>query len=149
MTEKLVPPFVVQGQEASAGRELARLAKHMVKVRRALAGLYPEELFRNSAWDLMLELFVARGEGRALCIKDLLAISRESATSALRGIDRLQSAGLLSRRLDPRDHRRMQADLTDRGYTAVVLMLEQLFDLGGEGALPAVPPRSFVPHRRV
>ena len=124
------------------------LARHTLKVRTTINSLYPDDLFRDSAWDMMLELFVARMEGKQLCVKDLVVISGESPTSALRRIDRLQTEGLIQRRLDRRDHRRLRVDLTEAGHTAMVLMLEHLYNLDEHGQPQAKPAKSFTPHQK-
>ncbi|ODP38119.1 MarR family winged helix-turn-helix transcriptional regulator [Sphingomonas turrisvirgatae] len=133
MTEKLVTAQAADRPPSSrtANQSLAALARHTLKARAAIAGLFPDELFLESAWDIMLELFVARAEGKPLCIKDLVAISRGSPTSTLRRIDRMEASGLMQRRLDPRDHRRVTADLTEHGHTVMVLLLEQLYGPAG------------------
>ena len=71
-------------------------------------------------------------------------MSGESTTSAMRRIDRLQEAGLLSRRPDPTDHRRVRVRLTGKGYAAMAAMLEHLFDTP-DTAEAAADPRTFHP----
>lgn len=77
-----------------------------------------------------------------------VVISGESPTSALRRIDRLQTEGLIQRRLDRRDHRRLRVDLTEAGHTAMVLMLEHLYNLDEHGQPQAKSAKSFTPHQK-
>lgn len=124
-------------------------AYRLRETRSRIAAAFKREIFDDSAWDMTLELFIAHAEGRQVCVKELILISGESSTSGLRRIDRLQSAGLLSRCLDPNDHRRVRVHLTERGHTAMVLMLEQLFGDPAEAGVPAPgPAKSFVPQKR-
>ncbi|WP_436827218.1 winged helix DNA-binding protein [Sphingomonas sp. DT-207] len=76
---------------------------------------------------MVLELFVAGQEKRAVCIKELILISGETSTSALRRIDRLETAELLRRAHDSGDHRRVVVTLTAKGEGAMSAMLQSLF----------------------
>lgn len=118
---------------------LLAIAIRMRRARERVRMLFPSDLFRDSAWDMMLELFIAQGQRRHLCVKELILVSGESSSSALRRIDGLQGAGLIARRHDARDHRRIWVELTDKGHTAMVLLFEQFLDNGD--AEPT--PRSF------
>ena len=92
-------------------RSLPDLARQLQHMRAKAAKLFPRDVFRDSAWDMVLELFIAGQENRVICVKELIFVSGETSTSALRRIDRLEAAGLLSRSHDPDDHRRMAVTL--------------------------------------
>lgn len=81
---------------------------------------FPQSLFRETAWEMMLDLFIAHEERRRLCVKDLILATSETPTSALRKIDTLEALDLLERRTDPIDHRRVLVVLSERGLTAMV-----------------------------
>ena len=83
-------------------------------MRAKAAKLFPRDVFRDSAWDMVLELFIAGQQHRVVCVKELIFVSGETSTSALRRIDRLEAAELLHRSHDPDDHRRMAVTLTDK-----------------------------------
>jgi DNA-binding MarR family transcriptional regulator len=106
---------------------LLHLAQQTKAMRANTAQFFPRDIFRDSAWDMMLELFICEQQDRALCVKELILVSGESSTSALRRIDRLESAGLLRRATDPADHRRLTVTLTQRGTDAMTAMLRHLF----------------------
>ncbi|MFC3215619.1 helix-turn-helix domain-containing protein [Novosphingobium panipatense] len=117
-------------------------ARQILRARRKIAALEPRSLFRDTAWDMMLELFISGEEGGILFVKQLMIASGESAASAMRRIDRLESAGFLERIPDMLDQRRVIVQLTSKGRTAMLAMLDEVF-----GAPPAAPatPRPFVP----
>jgi DNA-binding MarR family transcriptional regulator len=121
---------------------LAR-ARHARQLRTRMAGLLPPDLFVDPAWDMMLELVIESEEGRQPCVKELIAASGESATTALRRLDRLQANGLITRTLDRRDHRRVLIALTEKGKAGMAGMLEHLFEPADPDAHPRRPPRSF------
>jgi len=122
---------------------LAR-ARQARQLRARMSHFLPRDLLVDPAWDMMIDLFVAAGTGERLYVKDLTLMSGESTTSAMRRIDRLQEAELLSRHPDPTDHRRVRVRLTGKGYTAMAAMLEHLFDTPDGTEAPA-DPRTFRP----
>ncbi|WP_341786466.1 MarR family transcriptional regulator [Sphingomonas leidyi] len=106
---------------------LLDLARQLQRMRAKAAKLFPRDVFRDSAWDMVLELFIAGQQQRVVCVKELIFVSGETSTSALRRIDRLEAAELLHRSHDPDDHRRMAVTLTDKGDAAMRAMLHSLF----------------------
>ena len=104
-------------QANSAGPSLLDLAIRTRKTRTRICGLSPAEIFSNSAGDMMIEFFITQAMNKRLCIEERILALRESSTSAMRRIDRLQGAGFIRRRLDDENHRRVWAELTDKGYT--------------------------------
>jgi DNA-binding MarR family transcriptional regulator len=130
----------------AAGASLLARAQQARQLRSAMSKLGPRDLFVDPAWDMMIELFIAAEQRRTLCVKDLILLSGESSTSALRRIDRLQASELIARQLDRADHRRIRVELTPRGRTAMAAMLEHLFDPPGGPEAPA-RPATFRPHQ--
>ena len=110
----------------ASGPSLLRLALQAQQMRKTVATLFPRDVFRDFAWDILLELFVAEQRSRAICVKDLILVSGETSTSALRRIDRLEDAGLLQRRHDSSDHRRVSVALTAKGDNAMTALLRSL-----------------------
>lgn len=106
---------------------LLDLARQMQIMRARAVDLFPREVFRDSAWDLMLELFVAEQQKRLVCVKELILVSGETSTSALRRIDALEAAQLLRRCNDPADHRRVSVALTVKGGEAMRAVLHSLY----------------------
>jgi hypothetical protein len=131
--------------------DLAEAAQRFIDMRNECAPLLPKNMFRDIAWDLMLELFLAAERGHSPFIKQLQSIAEEPVANAMRRIDHLEECGLLRRRQDDEDHRRVHVSLTNKGYFAMANMLRHLYDFsfpqnrrahGGKGA---VTPRSFSP----
>lgn len=116
-----VDPLAFAGSVA-----LLSIARRVLAARRKLGALCAGDLLRDTAWDMMLELFIAQQTGQRLCVKDLTLLCGESPAGAVRRIDRLQAAGLVSRTVDRRDHRRIFVELSDRGFEAMHAMLEDL-----------------------
>jgi len=106
---------------------LLDLARHMQLMRTKIVPLFPRDVLRDSVLDMLLELFVAQLKSRNVCIKELIIVSGETSTSALRRIDRLEASDMLKRCPDPADHRRVGVALTEKGEEAMRAMLHHLF----------------------
>lgn len=110
---------------------------------------FPKGVFRDRAWDIMIELFIAQGEGRALCMKDAMVIAEDSPAGSVRRVDSLENAGLVKRTVDPKDHRRVLLCLSEAGTKAMIGFFRDLYMLGSP--IPTGPddagsvPRSFKP----
>jgi len=127
-----------------AERQLVEGARQLLQARIKMAELVPKGLFRDPAWDMMLELFISGEEGGILFVKQLMIASGESSGAAMRRIDRLENADLIERIPDPLDHRRVIVRLTDRGRSAMIAMLQHIFDPEPQ---PAKVPVSYKPRR--
>lgn len=142
-------PSPTDGTADAAGTitpQLLARARQARQLRATMSAFLPQDLLVDTAWDMMIDLFIAAGTGAALHVKDLILLSGESAASAMRRIDRLQAAALIERDPDPSDHRRVRVRLTTTGRTAMIAMLEHLFDAPGSGTrTDGVTPRSFRP----
>lgn len=111
-------------------RRLVDGARQLLQARLRMARDLPKGLLRDSAWDMILELFISHEEGGILFVKQLILSSGESVAAAMRRIDRLEEARLIERFPDPFDRRRVIVRLTERGRTAMLGMLQQLFPAG-------------------
>jgi hypothetical protein len=104
-------------------------ARNVLRARASIERVLPPGLFRDSAWDLMLTLFIKGEEGESLFVKQLIVSTTASPTASMRRIAQLEEADLLERLPDALDQRRVTVRLTDRGRMAMTMMIEQIFDL--------------------
>lgn len=109
-------------------KRLVEGARQLLHARALAADLFPKGILRDAAWDMLLELFISGEEGGTIYVKQLLGTSGESVTGTMRRIERLEEARFLTRRSDPFDKRRVIVRLTDRGRTALIGMLQPIFD---------------------
>jgi DNA-binding MarR family transcriptional regulator len=115
-------------RDSIAEKQLVEGARQLLQARIKMERLVPKGLLRDSAWDMMLELFINGEEGGIIYVKQLMLASGESSTAALRRIDRLEEAGFIKRFPDPLDRRRVIVELQERGRTAMRAMLKHVFD---------------------
>lgn len=73
------------------------------------------DLFGEPAWDMLLDLAVAEGKGKAMSITALCIGAHVPPTTALRWVKILEDRGLIARRPDPVDQRRSFLALTNVG----------------------------------
>ena len=73
----------------------------------------------DATWAMLSELLRARITRRRVSVTSLCLASRNPVTTALRRIDRLMRAGLITYALDPRDRRRKYIELTSEGLARV------------------------------
>lgn len=101
---------------------LARKAYALRRKRSAIFG--NPDLFGEPAWDILLDLFIAQGEGKAVSVSSACIGSASPATTGLRWLGVLADEGLVVRENDPEDHRRVLVRLTRTGRAA----MERFFD---------------------
>jgi DNA-binding MarR family transcriptional regulator len=99
--------------------ETARRIRSVLKARRQRANFFRADLFADPAWDMLLELYATLLCDRRICVSDLCEASDVPPTTALRWISKLETEGLLIRRGDPFDGRRVWVELSGGGLRAM------------------------------
>ena len=77
------------------------------------------ELFGEPAWDILLDLYIAHVENKAVSVSSACIGSAAPPTTGLRWLGVLTEHGLILREHDPEDQRRVLVRLTDRGLSAM------------------------------
>ncbi|MGY6551805.1 MAG: MarR family transcriptional regulator [Erythrobacter sp.] len=99
---------------------LGKLARHAYWLRRQRATIFGcAELFGEPAWDILLDLYIAHAEGKAVSVSSACIGSASPPTTGLRWLGVLSDEGLITRQNDASDHRRVMISLTDRGIAAM------------------------------
>lgn len=101
-------------------------ARLLLDQRRARRRHLPAELFHEPAWDMLLALYVAHGEGDVMNVKTLVASADAPATTAQRWIEHLAKLRLIERVTDPADRRRLEVSLSDAGRDAIEAYLRDI-----------------------
>ncbi|MBX3508359.1 MAG: MarR family transcriptional regulator [Parvibaculum sp.] len=104
-----------------AGRNWVRM---LIDLCAARQNHFPDGLFCDPAWDMLLDLTYARLTGKRVSVSSLCIASRVPATTALRRIGDLVAEGLAMRVRDENDGRRVFVDLTDDGYARMLAYIE-------------------------
>lgn len=111
--------------QAKNGDLPAEWIERLVKVWGRRRIYVPPEFISDPAWDMLLDLFLARQHRRDVSVTSLCIASGAPTTTALRRIDALIGSGLIRRVPDKTDGRRTLVCLTDKAET----MLTEYFAL--------------------
>jgi DNA-binding MarR family transcriptional regulator len=106
-------------RDGAAALPDARLVRRIIRQRQQRARFFDAGLFADPAWDMLLDLTAARGEGARVSVTSLCIASGVPCTTALRWIGQMTESGLLRRIEDKSDRRRAFIDLTDKAADAV------------------------------
>ena len=112
------PPRPATASNIRLGEFVDRLRKLRMKRNEAL-GLH---IFRDPAWDMLLDLFAAHERGQKLSVSSLCCGSGVPQTTALRTVQRLEKQGVIEREGDPHDLRRSWVRATPKALSGVATM---------------------------
>jgi DNA-binding MarR family transcriptional regulator len=87
--------------------------REIIKLRRMRERFFPPDLFADPAWDILLDLKAAGQEGQHVSVSSLCIAAAVPPTTALRWITAMTDSGMLVRRQDPADARRVFIELSD------------------------------------
>lgn len=106
-------------------RALADTARRIVQQRRKRDEVLGMPVSSEPLWDMLLDLFINRVEGRRVAVSSLCLASAVPDTTALRYIDVLEQNGALTREQDPMDKRRFLLELTPAYFLKMAELLNQ------------------------
>lgn len=92
---------------ASASPIDSKALRDIIKMRRLREQFFDRDLFADPAWDILLDLKAAAGEGQKVSVSSLCIAAAVPPTTALRWITAMTENGMLERRQDPDDARRV------------------------------------------
>jgi DNA-binding MarR family transcriptional regulator len=106
-------PFPTKEIESQTAGIEAKTIRNMIKLRRLRDSFFDKDLFADPAWDILLDLMAARLEGQTVSVSSLCIAAAVPPTTALRWITAMTESGMLLRRQDPDDARRIFIILSD------------------------------------
>ena len=89
------------------------MVRQAIRLRRRRDALFPDGLFADPAWDLLLDLYLAHLNGTSISVTSACIAACVPPTTALRWISKLEKARLVERSSDVLDQRRIYLHLTD------------------------------------
>ncbi|WP_017665086.1 MarR family transcriptional regulator [Porphyrobacter sp. AAP82] len=95
------------------------LVRQMIANRQARCRFFDSELFGDPAWDMLLDLTAAHGEGARVSVTSLCIAAGVPATTALRWLTQMVESGIFVRVPDPADRRRAFIALSDTALHAM------------------------------
>lgn len=101
--------------------------RSVIRARRLRARYFPEDLFADPAWDMLLDLLQAEIAQLRVPVSSLCIAAAVPATTALRWLKSMTDSGIFVRRADPHDGRRVFVELSP---DASVAMRRYFADVG-------------------
>jgi DNA-binding MarR family transcriptional regulator len=123
--EFLRPSYSTRGRLDSVTVEFI---DRMRRIRLRRNSLVEASLFRDPAWDMLLELYTAHRKGKQLSASSLCYSSGVPLSTALRQLKRLEGYGLITRSGDLQDNRRCIVQPTGKAIEVVEKTVRDLID---------------------
>ena len=96
-----------------------QVVRQIIANRQARARFFDPALFGDPAWDMLLDLTAAHGEGAQVSVTSLCIAAGVPATTALRWLTQMVETGIFIRVPDPADRRRAFIALSDKAIAAM------------------------------
>lgn len=96
-----------------------QVVRQIIANRQARARFFDPALFGDPAWDMLLDLTAAHGEGSQVSVTSLCIAAGVPATTALRWLTQMVESGIFVRVPDPADRRRAFIALSDTALGAM------------------------------
>jgi DNA-binding MarR family transcriptional regulator len=97
----------------SRGSELIRIARKVFEARQKRFELFPHSMLGETAWDMLLALYVFDHGPRRLTVSNLISFTTAAYATGLRWLDYLQNEGFIVREAHPTDRRASFVELTE------------------------------------
>lgn len=104
---------------ASAPLPDPKLVRQVIANRQARGRFFDPALFGDPAWDMLLDLTAAQGEGTQVSVTSLCIAAGVPATTALRWLTQMVESGIFVRLPDPADKRRAFIAMSDDASAAM------------------------------
>ena len=110
--------------------EMLSTLRALIRARRLRDQYFSGELFADPAWDMLLDLLLARLEQRPVAVSSLCIAAAVPPTTALRWIKRLTEEGIFVRTADPHDGRRIFIELSEAAASGMAGYVQAVGGLG-------------------
>lgn len=102
-------------ERVGQGTSLPDMVRRLYEERRERDRCFPPGLFGEPAWDLILALFIARHEGRAMSVRAACEAAGAAKTTGRRLLARLEQSGMIEVRRGGGARKGMRVELTQQG----------------------------------
>ncbi|QLC24882.1 hypothetical protein HFP57_07470 [Parasphingopyxis algicola] len=107
----------------------AGAVRSYLRARRNREAYFPNGLFGDPAWDLLLHLYVAQAEERDVSVSDACIATCVPPTTGLRWLTLLEQKALITRRRDHSDGRRFWVTITAEARKGINIWLDTMWPL--------------------
>ena len=109
-----------------ARSEPGEFAGRVYRSRRLRSKYFPQDLFADAAWDILLLLYSLEGDGKRVSVSAVCASAGVPESTGHRWIERLIDAGLVAREKHPSDRRVSWVRLSDQALARMKSYFEEL-----------------------
>ena len=102
------------------------LARDLYRQRRARTQHFPQSLFAEPMWDMLLDLYIGERERRKTSVKSVCIAAAVPPSTALRNLKWLSEQGMIDRLSHPRDARSTYVRISAHGLLAMTAYLDAL-----------------------
>jgi hypothetical protein len=129
------------GAEIDAGpAQIMSLARETYRVRRMRSQIFGDsDLFGEPAWDMLLDLFIATGDGKRVPVTSACIGAAVPTTTALRWLTMLEDRGLVVREHDKLDARRIFVRLTAEAEAKMTAYFTKNFSSHARSGITRMP----------
>lgn len=106
------------------------MVMRIIRARRLRSQFFPEDMFADPAWDMMLDLFHAELVHRRVSVSSLCVAAEVPQTTALRWLTNMVERNFFVRRSDPLDRRRVFVELAPEASHAMRRYFAEAADRG-------------------
>jgi len=107
------------GRQGDAPEVSIETVRAIIRARRLRGRYFPEDMFADPAWDMLLDLLQAEISKLRVPVSSLCIAAAVPATTALRWLKAMVQEGLFIRRADPHDGRRVFVELAPQTSQAL------------------------------
>ena len=145
--ERLRPGATAAPAPNSAhGIRLGDFVRRLRKIRMKRNEMMGTQMFRDPAWDMMLDLYAAHDRGEKVSVSALCYASGVPQSTALRAVQRLEEQGMIERAGDPEDLRRSWVSASPEvlaGIAALAAMFAEAVIASAKPSNPVVADPSY------
>jgi DNA-binding MarR family transcriptional regulator len=131
------PALRIGGEPVPSLADRLTLARFMLAVRRARTRFFPEGFFGEPAWDILLDLYVAHCEARAVTVSSAAIGAGVPQTTGLRWVTMLTDTGRVCRKPSKSDGRMVFVSLTESARETIEAYLDWVIANSIVGAEPS------------
>jgi hypothetical protein len=139
-TDQLVHPALQRAESTAQRDNLSELlsvekVRWFIRAQKLRPHYLGDRLFGDPSWELLLELLLASVENRPMQVSGLGISAGIPTATAHRWLDRLTSRGLVARRADDADRRRIFVEPTELAIRQVMAYVADLSGCSGFGGV--------------
>ncbi len=128
LSDELAAEAGIDPSDTENGPSLVALAQEVMRARSYRFQFFNADLFREPAWEMMLDLFIHQLQRKEVTVSSLAIASGVPHATALRHIARLEQEDIIRRHPDPADSRRVVLTLSPDAARSIETILRRFHD---------------------